>query len=101
LLPGAVRFVLAASGHVAGIINPAGGARRSYRTAPDGLPENPDSWLAASASQPGSWWTDWSAWSAAHGGRRVAARSTLGNARRPEIEPAPGRYVTENHPRQP
>jgi polyhydroxyalkanoate synthase len=101
LLPGAVRFVLAASGHVAGIINPAGGARRSYRTAPDGLPENPDSWFAASASQPGSWWTDWSAWSAAHGGRRVAARSTLGNARHPEIEPAPGRYVTENHPRQP
>ncbi|MGH8600716.1 MAG: PHA/PHB synthase family protein, partial [Burkholderiales bacterium] len=101
LLPGTVRFVLAASGHVAGIINPASSARRSYRAAPDGLPENPESWLAASESRPGSWWADWSAWSAAHGGRRVAARSTPGNARYPVIEPAPGRYVMEHNARQP
>jgi polyhydroxyalkanoate synthase len=98
LLPGVDRFVLAASGHVAGIINPAGAGRRSYRVAPDGLPENPQSWLAASESRPGSWWADWSTWITGHGGRRVPAPSRPGNSRYPEIEPAPGRYVTEKNP---
>ncbi len=54
-----------------------------------------DEWFAAATSMPGSWWPDWSGWVAWHGGPRVAARKTPGNARYPRIEPAPGRYVKE------
>jgi polyhydroxyalkanoate synthase len=57
--------------------------------------QDPDRWLAAAASQPGSWWTHWGDWLAAFGGREVPARSHLGRARYREIEPAPGRYVKE------
>jgi len=43
---------------------------------------------------PGSWWSDWSAWLRSHAGTQVQARTRLGSTAFPEIEPAPGRYVT-------
>src|SRR5438128_12146217 len=58
LLKGDMRFVLGASGHVAGIVNPASKGKRSYWTGgkPNG---DPESWLAAATEKPCNWWTDW------------------------------------------
>jgi polyhydroxyalkanoate synthase len=92
LVKGEKRFVLGASGHVAGVINPASKNKRSYWTS-DSVPEKPDDWLSGAAEMPGSWWNDWSEWLARHGGARVKARSRLGNAEFAPLEPAPGSYV--------
>ena len=94
LLGDDISFVLGASGHIAGVVNPPSKNRRNYWLN-DKLGDDPEQWLAAASSHPGSWWTHWSAWLAQHGGGRVAARDTLGGGRYPEIEPAPGRYVRE------
>ena len=94
LLTGKIDFVLAASGHIAGVINPAARNRRSYWLG-DGLVIDPGQWLAAATAHPGSWWHHWRAWLAGHGGGRVPARTVLGSGRLPVIEPAPGRYVRE------
>ncbi len=93
LLGGDTCFVLGASGHIAGAINPASKNRRSYRC--DGpLTDDAGAWLAGSTEQPGSWWTHWIEWLRVRSGRLVAAREP-GNARFAPIEAAPGRYVTE------
>ncbi|OGA37781.1 MAG: class I poly(R)-hydroxyalkanoic acid synthase [Betaproteobacteria bacterium RIFCSPLOWO2_12_FULL_62_13] len=94
LLNGKIEFALAASGHIAGIINPPSRNRRNYWLNAE-LGDDPERWFAAAASHPGSWWTHWSAWLAQHGGVQVGARMSLGGGRYPEIEPAPGRYVKE------
>jgi polyhydroxyalkanoate synthase len=95
LLGGKIEFVLSASGHVAGVINPASRNRRNFWLNAN-REEDPDNWLAAAALQSGSWWEHWADWLAPHGGREVPARqrSPGGHAYR-EIEPAPGRYVKE------
>ncbi len=87
-----VQFVLAASGHIAGVINPAAKNRRSHWTT-DGMPQDPEAWLASATQTPGSWWPRLSEWLARQSGGRVPAPERLGNDRYPEIEPAPGRYV--------
>ena len=92
LMRGKSRFVLGASGHIAGVINPPAKGKRSYWTN-DRLAAKADDWLAASSEHPGSWWTDWSAWLAPHGGRLVAAPKAPGGRGFAVIEPAPGRYV--------
>jgi polyhydroxyalkanoate synthase len=92
LIKGEKRFVLGASGHIAGVINPASRNKRSYWTG-DKLSTNADEWLARAAESPGSWWTDWSEWLARRGGGRVKAAARLGNAEFKPLEPAPGRYV--------
>ncbi|MBI2296520.1 MAG: class I poly(R)-hydroxyalkanoic acid synthase [Betaproteobacteria bacterium] len=94
LLEGRIDFVLAASGHIAGIVNPASKNRRNYWLNP-AQEEDPQRWLAGAASHQGSWWTHWSAWLAPFGGSRVASRGVLGSGRYRDIEPAPGRYVKE------
>lgn len=94
LLGGPRRFVLGASGHIAGAINPARKNRRSYWVN-ESLPEEPEAWLAGAQEQPGSWWWDWARWLEAYKGKPVPARTTLGNDRYRPIEPAPGRYVKE------
>jgi len=92
LLGGDTRFALGASGHIAGVINPASRNKRSYWTG-TGDGRDADAWLAAATEKPGSWWGDWSAWLGAHGGGRVKARARLGNARFKAGERAPGSYV--------
>jgi polyhydroxyalkanoate synthase len=94
LLGGRIEFVLSASGHVAGVINPASKNRRNYWLNPAG-PADADQWLAAAVSHPGSWWPHWAEWLGGFGGVRVAARERLGGAGYGEIEPAPGSYVKE------
>jgi polyhydroxyalkanoate synthase len=92
LLGNGIEFVLAASGHIAGVINPAARNRRNYWL--NGYAgDEPEQWLAQASTQPGSWWLHWGAWLAQHGGDRVAARTAPGGGRYTEIEPAPGRYV--------
>ena len=95
LLSGDKRFVLAASGHVAGVINPAWRDKRNYWV--DGEHgQGGDHWLETATSVPGSWWKDWSTWLADHGGEQVTARTSLGGNRYSPLEPAPGRYVRES-----
>jgi polyhydroxyalkanoate synthase len=94
LLGGRIEFVLSASGHIAGVINPAAKNRRNFWLKA-GLEQDGESWLAAATPMPGSWWKHWADWLAAFGGREVPARGKLGGATYREIEPAPGRYVKE------
>lgn len=92
LLAGPCRFVLAASGHIAGVINPPAQNKRHYWINED-TPASPDDWFASTTQQPGSWWNDWFDWLAGHSGERQSATSSLGSAEYPPLEPAPGRYV--------
>jgi len=94
LLGGEKRFVLGASGHVAGIINPAAKNRRSYWDG-EGAPQDAEAWLAQARETQGSWWPQWAAWLERHGGGARKAPKSAGNARHPAIEPAPGRYVKQ------
>ena len=93
LLGGDTTFVLGASGHIAGVINPPQKKKRNYWTSSSMEPDA-EQWLASAQSVPGSWWPDWSKWLQQHSGARVAKPTELGNARYRPIEPAPGRYVT-------
>jgi len=91
LMSGDIEFVLGASGHVAGVINPVSRNRRHYWT--DGtLGQGSDQWLASANKQEGSWWSHWNQWLSPKAGKKVAAPA-CGSADYPEIEPAPGRYV--------
>jgi polyhydroxyalkanoate synthase len=86
------RFVLGASGHIAGVINPPAKKKRSYWTNDD-LPVAADQWLAEATEHPGSWWTEWAEFLASHAGEMAPAPKKYGNTRYKPIEPAPGRYV--------
>ncbi|MFC4706827.1 class I poly(R)-hydroxyalkanoic acid synthase [Paraburkholderia caffeinitolerans] len=92
LLGGDVNFVLGASGHIAGVINPATKNKRSYWAEGD-LDSDAEGWLASAEEMPGSWWNHWAVWLASHAGGRVKARARLGNRTHEPFEPAPGRYV--------
>jgi polyhydroxyalkanoate synthase len=92
LVGGPVRFVLAGSGHIAGVISPPG-KERGYRTN-DKRAESVEQWLEGAEQHQGSWWTDWVAWLSSRSGERVPARST-GCATHQPIMPAPGSYVLE------
>lgn len=92
LLPGPHRFVLGASGHIAGVINPASKNRRNYWVEGD-LKGDANQWLASASEKPGSWWTDWAEWLGEFKGGERAAPKSLGNKTYSEIEAAPGRYV--------
>jgi polyhydroxyalkanoate synthase subunit PhaC len=92
LIKGEVRFTLAASGHIAGVINPASRNKRSYWIN-GSLGSEAEQWLADAREIPGSWWTDWSTWLEGQARNLVPARSRLGASQLAEIEPAPGRYV--------
>jgi polyhydroxyalkanoate synthase subunit PhaC len=92
LVSGDTRFVLAASGHIAGVINPAARNKRNYWSEGE-QGKRAERWLETAREMPGSWWTDWSDWLRSRSGEQVRARTRLGSTAFPEIEPAPGRYV--------
>ena len=86
------RFVLGASGHIAGVINPPAKKKRSYWTN-EQLPDKADDWFAGATEHPGSWWTGWAEFLVSHAGEQVDAPRKYGNRSHPPIEPAPGSYV--------
>jgi polyhydroxyalkanoate synthase len=93
---GGVRYVLGASGHIAGSINPVSKNKRSYWTnATPTLPANSEAWRHGATEHQGSWWADWNRWLAQYSGGTVAAPKKYGNAQYKVIEPAPGRFVKE------
>jgi polyhydroxyalkanoate synthase subunit PhaC len=92
LVGGKSQFVLGASGHIAGVINPASKNKRSYWTGGQ-QGDDAQAWLASATETPGSWWTHWMKWLSPKGGKAVAARRKLGSKKYPIVEPAPGRYV--------
>ena len=92
LVGGQSQFVLGASGHIAGVINPPTKNKRSYWTGGT-QGDDAEKWLASAAETPGSWWSHWIKWLAPKAGEAVAARRKLGSKKYPAIEPAPGRYV--------
>ena len=91
------RFVLGASGHIAGVINPPAKKKRCHwiGQASGPQPASADAWFASATEHPGSWWTDWDAWLAGHAGKQVPAPKNPGSRRHKAIEPAPGRYVKQ------
>ncbi|HBP29237.1 MAG TPA: class I poly(R)-hydroxyalkanoic acid synthase [Advenella kashmirensis] len=95
LLSGDVRYILGASGHIAGVINPPAKNKRNYWSSDTIQVQQTDArqWLENAQSVPGSWWPDWTGWLAGHSGRKVKAKATQGNAAYPPLAPAPGQYV--------
>ncbi|HEX7005922.1 MAG TPA: class I poly(R)-hydroxyalkanoic acid synthase [Alphaproteobacteria bacterium] len=91
LYRGPVRFVLAASGHIAGVINPPSAHKYCHWTNDD-LPASPDDWLAGATRHEGSWWPDWHRWVSAADDTRVPARRP-GDGKLKVLGPAPGTYV--------
>ena len=92
LLGGPVRFVLGASGHIAGVINAPAKRKRNHWVGNE-LPAEAEQWLAAAESVEGSWWPEWLAWLDENAGGMRAAPKRAGSTKYRVIEPAPGRYV--------
>jgi len=85
------RFVLAASGHIAGVINSPAKQKYNYWTN-DKLPADPDAWMKSAVPVAGSWWPDWASWLAPRSGAKALARKP-GDKNIRIIENAPGRYA--------
>ncbi len=86
------RFILGASGHIAGVINPASKNKRNYWIN-DKIPSDPQAWFDGATECPGSWWPEWADFLSEHGGKMVKAPIKAGAVGYSEIESAPGRYV--------
>ncbi len=91
LYGGDVNFIIAGSGHIAGVINPPSANKYHYWTN-TGKPGDAEKWLDTATEHPGSWWPDWQKWIAAKSGKKVPARIP-GSGKLPVIEDAPGSYV--------
>ena len=88
---GPVDYVVAGSGHIAGVVNPP--AKKKYQHWTGGPPKGTfENWIAEATEHPGSWWPHWREWVRRHDGEEVEARRIGSNAY-PPIEDAPGRYV--------
>jgi len=92
LFAGPVEYVLGASGHIAGVINPARKNKRHYWANGEQTPD-PERWLETAEQTQGSWWPHWAQWLKAQVGSLKAAPKALGNKQFKPIESAPGRYV--------
>lgn len=90
---GELRFVLAGSGHVAGVVNPPASGKYQHWVIDGAPPSTLDDFIAQAREVKGSWWPDWTAWLGGHGGAMVQSRDPG-----PGIEDAPGRYVKEKVP---
>lgn len=96
VFPGKKRFIMGASGHIAGVINPPAANKRCYWTGSETtFPEDVNQWIGKAKEHAGSWWPDWADWLKAHAGKQIAAPKTYGKGRYKAIENAPGRYVKE------
>ncbi len=91
LFKGPVKFVLSASGHIAGIVNPPAANKYCYWTNEKGA-KTADAWLKGATEHPGSWWTDWDSWLEPMSGKPIPARKP-GDGKLKAIENAPGSYV--------
>ena len=89
---GKVTFVLAGSGHIAGVINPPSRGKYQYWTGPAPKGDRYDAWLTKAEEHPGSWWPHWQAWIESHDASRAKPRR-VGGGKIKAIEPAPGSYV--------
>jgi polyhydroxyalkanoate synthase subunit PhaC len=87
---GPIKFVLSASGHIAGVVNPPGSKYGHYENAKN--PPTADEWLAGATQHPGSWWPVWEEWIAQYAGGEVPARHP-GDGKLKTLEDAPGSYV--------
>jgi len=94
LVGGAAQFVLGASGHIAGVVNPPSSGKRNYWTHAD-KPRSPDDWLDAATTHAGSWWPHWYRWLEHHKGGEQPAPQRPGSDDHPPLYPAPGTYVGE------
>ena len=91
VLPNAdVRFVLSASGHIAGIVNPP--SPKAWYLLGESTPPDPEEWRTSATRHEGSWWEDWAEWLAARAGKRVSPPS-MGSELHPAQAEAPGEYV--------
>ncbi len=94
IFKGKKRFVMGASGHIAGVINPPASKKRSHWvSAKATFPSDLQDWVANAKEMPGSWWDDWMHWLSQYAGKPVQAPKKQGNKVHKPIEPAPGRYV--------
>jgi polyhydroxyalkanoate synthase len=91
LYKGPKKFVLSASGHIAGVVNPPSANKYCHWTS-DELPPQPEQWLGGAQQHPGSWWPDWQRWVAEFAGGQVPARKP-GDGKLKALERAPGSYV--------
>ena len=94
ILGGETTFVMGASGHIAGVVNPPAAAKRSHwrNESPAATAE---AWLAGATEHRGSWWPHWVEWLRRHAGELRKAPKQPGSRRHKPIEAAPGRYVKE------
>ncbi len=92
LYAGPVRFVLSASGHIAGVVNPPAANKYGYWTNTR-KPKDADAWLTGAKRHDGSWWRDWGRWVARHAGPRTTPARWPGGGKLKVIEDAPGSYV--------
>ena len=92
LFGGKVKYVLAGSGHIAGVVNPPDKNKYQYWTGPLRRDADVDAWLAKATEHPGSWWPDWLAWLKRQGPAEAPAR-VPGDGKLKPIEDAPGSYV--------
>jgi polyhydroxyalkanoate synthase len=93
LTGGKVRFIMASSGHIAGIINHPGPKKGAYWVNEEPA-DSPEAWLDTATKHEGSWWTDWVAWLKERSGNKVKAPS-VGSKAHPPLMDAPGSYVLE------
>ena len=85
------RFVVAGSGHIAGVVNPPSLGKYQHWVRPNMKPETLEEWLDGAKEVEGSWWPDWDKWLSKLSGKKVAARAP--GAKTGVLEPAPGSYV--------